>query len=62
MTANILDPYFLSIPDPGSRIPDPKTATKDRGEKQLLSYLFLWKIEIILILNWRRKKFGQIHK
>jgi hypothetical protein len=24
----------LSIPDPGSRIPDPKTATKERGEKK----------------------------
>jgi hypothetical protein len=22
------------IPDPGSRIPDPKTATKERGEKK----------------------------
>jgi hypothetical protein len=28
------------IPNPGSRIPDPKTATKERGEKKLLSYLF----------------------
>ena len=25
----------------GSRIPDPKTATKERGEKNLLSYLFM---------------------
>jgi hypothetical protein len=25
----------LNIPDPGSRIPDPKTATKERGEKKL---------------------------
>jgi hypothetical protein len=24
---------FLPIPDAGSRIPDPKTATKERGEK-----------------------------
>ncbi len=31
---------FLSIPDPGSRIPDPKTATKVRGWKNLLPYLF----------------------
>jgi hypothetical protein len=23
------------IPDPGSRIPDPKTATKERGEKKI---------------------------
>ncbi len=27
--------WFLPIPDPGSRIPDPKTATKERGEKKL---------------------------
>jgi hypothetical protein len=26
---------FLPIPDPGSRIPDPKTATKERGGKKL---------------------------
>jgi hypothetical protein len=26
--------WFLPIPDPGSRIPDPKTATKERGEKK----------------------------
>jgi hypothetical protein len=31
---------FLSIPDPGSRIPDTKTGTKERGEKNFLSYLF----------------------
>jgi hypothetical protein len=29
------------ISDPGSRIPDPKTQTKETGEKNLLSYLFL---------------------
>ncbi len=28
--------WFLPIPDPGSRIPDPKTATKERGEKKLV--------------------------
>jgi hypothetical protein len=26
----------MFIPDPGSRIPDPKTAIKDRGEKKLV--------------------------
>jgi hypothetical protein len=31
--SRIPDPDFLPIPDPGSRIPDPKTATKERGEK-----------------------------
>ncbi len=33
--------WFLPIPDPGSRIPDPKTVTKERGEKNFLSYFFL---------------------
>ncbi len=28
--------WFLPIPDPGSRIPDPKTATKGRGEKKFV--------------------------
>jgi hypothetical protein len=27
---------FLPIPDLGSRIPDPKTATKERGEKKFV--------------------------
>ncbi len=34
---------FIPDPDfypPGSRISDPKTETKERGEKNLLSYLF----------------------
>jgi hypothetical protein len=31
---------ILIFTDPGSRIPDPKTATKERGEKKFLSYLF----------------------
>jgi hypothetical protein len=26
----------MIIPDPGSRIPDPKTATKERGEKKIV--------------------------
>jgi hypothetical protein len=32
---------ILIFTHPGSRIPDPKTATKERGEKKLLSYLVL---------------------
>jgi hypothetical protein len=34
----IPDPDFYPsrIQDPGSRIPDPKTATKERGEKKLV--------------------------
>jgi hypothetical protein len=51
--SSVADPGCLSrIPDvypgfrilifthPGSRIPDPKTATKERGEKNMMSYLF----------------------
>jgi hypothetical protein len=39
--SRIPDPDFYPsrIPDLGSRIPDPKTAMKDRGEKKLLSNL-----------------------
>jgi hypothetical protein len=41
---------------PGSRISDPKTATKEKNEKNLLSYLFLvatniTKLKIILFLS-----------
>jgi hypothetical protein len=37
----IPDPDFYPsrIPDPGSRIPDPKKAMKDIGEKKFVSYL-----------------------
>ncbi len=40
--SQIPDPDFYPsrIPDLGSRIPDPKTAMIDIGEKNLLSYLF----------------------
>ncbi len=42
---SVAGPGCLSrIPDPDfylSRIPDPKTATKERGEKSFLSYLFM---------------------
>jgi hypothetical protein len=36
--SRIPDPDFYPslIPDPGSRIPDPKTATKEGGEKKLV--------------------------
>ncbi len=33
--------WFLPIPDPGSRIPDPKTATKERGEKKFFCHTFI---------------------
>ncbi len=39
----IPDPDFYPsrMADPGSRIPDPKTATKERGEKKNLCHTFL---------------------
>ncbi len=57
--------WFLPIPDPGSRIPDPKTATKDRVEKIFLVKPFFFatnftKLNIILFLICWRKKFGPI--
>jgi hypothetical protein len=65
----ILDPgsWFLPIPDPGSRIPDPKTATKERGEKKLPgschTFLCSHKFQkIILVFKCWRKKFGPIFK
>ncbi len=59
--------YPSRIPDPGSRIPDPKTATKERGEKKLVVIPFYlatnFKIFlIILALKCWRKKFGPIFK
>ncbi len=55
--SSVVDPGSR-IPDPdfypsGSRISDPKTATKERGEKNLLWYLFFvatnfTKLQIIL--------------
>jgi hypothetical protein len=58
----IPDPDFLSIPDPGSlisdpgsRIPDSKTDTKERGEKNCCPTFFVATkitiMKIILILN-----------
>ncbi len=41
--SRIPDPDFYPsrIPNPGSRIPDPKTGRKERGEKKFLSNIFL---------------------
>jgi hypothetical protein len=66
----IPDPGCSSrIPDPDfylSRIPDPKTATKERGEKNLLPYLFcshkIHKIENNFFFEMMKKKFGQFSK
>jgi hypothetical protein len=49
---HVLGPF----PDPGSRIPDPKTATKKRGEKKFVIITFFvatnfTKLNIILFLK-----------
>jgi hypothetical protein len=40
--SRIPDPDFYQsqIPNPGSRIPDPKTGTKERGEKKFVAIPF----------------------
>jgi hypothetical protein len=52
----------LIFTHPGSRISDPKTATKERGENNLLSYFFFshkfHKIENYLIFELLKKKCG----
>jgi hypothetical protein len=58
------------IPDPDfypSRIPDPKTATKEGGEKKIDVKPYyvatnFTKLYIILVLKCYRKKFGPIFK
>jgi hypothetical protein len=54
------------ISDPGSRIPDQKTATKERGEKNSCHNFFgainFTKLKIILLLKGWRKKFGPVFK
>jgi hypothetical protein len=58
--SRIPDPDFypsrIPIPDLGSRIPDPKTATKERGEKKNFFIPFylasnVTKLNIILVLK-----------
>jgi hypothetical protein len=58
---------ILNFVHPGSRIPDPKTARKESGEKEFVVLPFfvttkITKLKIILILNWQRKNFGPIYK
>jgi hypothetical protein len=55
---DVPDPDFYPsrIPDLGSRIPDPKTATKERGEKKFVVIIFyvatnFTKLQIILVLK-----------
>jgi hypothetical protein len=52
--SRILDPDFYphQIPDPGSRIPDPKTATKERGEKKISCHTFLCSHKFHKIVNY----------
>ncbi len=59
--------WFLPVPDPGSRIPDPKTETKESGQKNffiILSFVVtnFTKLNIILFLKCWRKKFEPIFK
>jgi hypothetical protein len=59
--------WFLPIPDPGSRIPDTKTATKERGKKKLDVKPFYVATKFNNIVNYfslkcLRKKFGPIFK
>jgi hypothetical protein len=50
----IPDPDFYPsrIPDPGSRIPDPKTATKERCEKKLYVKPFYVATKFDKIVNY----------
>jgi hypothetical protein len=54
------DFYPFRIPDPGSRIPDPKTVTKERGEKNFVIILFcghkFHKIVYYVIFEMIKKK------
>jgi hypothetical protein len=57
----------VSVADPGclSRIPDPKTAMKDIGEKNFVVIPFFWshkfhKIELFYFLNVDEKNLGQL--
>jgi hypothetical protein len=66
---SVADPGCLSriliFTHPGSRIPDPKTATKERGEKKFVilfcSHIFN-KIEYYFIFEMLKKKIGPIFK
>ncbi len=54
------------IPDPGSRIPDPKTATKEKAKKICCPTLFvatkITKLKIILFLSMWRKSLALFTK
>jgi hypothetical protein len=46
------DFYPSRIPDPGSRIPDPKTAAKEKGEKKISCHTFLCSLKFHKIVNY----------
>jgi hypothetical protein len=55
------------IPDLGFRISDPKTATKERGEKKISCHTFLCSHKFHKMVNYfsfevLKKKFGPIFK
>jgi hypothetical protein len=66
--SNIISHFSLlpSVADPGclSRIPDPKTSTKERGEKKFVVPFSVatnfTKLKIILVLKRSRKIFGPV--
>ncbi len=70
--ASLADPeclsgiLFLSIPDPGSLIPEPTTTTEEEGGKVVVIPFFVatnfTKLKMILFLNRYRKKFEQIDR
>jgi hypothetical protein len=57
---------FLSILDPESRIPDPKSSKRSRGKKLVALPFFvatnITKLKLSLFLNWWRKKFEPLYK
>jgi hypothetical protein len=61
------DFYPFRIPDLGSRILDPKTATKERGEKKFVVKPFFvatnfTKLKLFNFLNAEEKNLGQFSK
>jgi hypothetical protein len=65
----IPDPDFnpSRIPDPGSRVPDPKTAMKDRGEKKFVPIPFFGsinctKLNYFIFEMLKKKNFGKFSK
>ncbi len=59
--------WFLPIPDPGSRIPDPKTATKMRGGNRFVVKPFFvaknfTKLKLFYFLNAEEKNLGWFSK